>query len=81
MDVGDKKFAYGKGCDSCNFTGFRGRIALAEIMTMDDRMKELVLQRASATAVQEAARAGGMETLRDAGISEVVLLAVGAAPG
>jgi type IV pilus assembly protein PilB len=70
-EVGDKQFAYGKGCDTCNFTGFRGRLALAEIMTMDDRMKELVIERASATAVAEAARDAGMESLRDAGLRAV----------
>lgn len=70
-EIGDKQFAHGKGCDACNFTGFRGRIALAEIMTMDDQMKELVLAGASSTVLQEAARATGMETLREAGLRAI----------
>ena len=70
-DIGDKQFAHGKGCETCNFTGFRGRAALAEIMTMDDQMKELVLAGASSTALQEAARASGMHTLREAGLQAI----------
>jgi type IV pilus assembly protein PilB len=69
--IGDKQFAHGKGCEECNFTGFKGRVALAEIMTMDDQMKELVLSGASSTALQDAARAAGMETLREAGLRAI----------
>ena len=70
-DIGDKQFAHGKGCEECNFTGFKGRVALAEIMTMDDQMKELVLSGASSTVLQDTARAAGMETLREAGLRAI----------
>ena len=49
----------------------KGRLALAEIMTMDDRIKALVLERASASAVSDAARSAGMETLREAAIRKL----------
>ena len=70
-EIGGKKFAYGKGCEACNFTGFKGRLALAEIMSMNDRMKELVLAKASASALQEAARSSGMESLREVGLRAI----------
>ncbi|MCB9868343.1 MAG: type II/IV secretion system protein [Planctomycetes bacterium] len=70
-EVGSAQFAYGKGCEVCNFTGFKGRMALAEIMTLDDRLKQLVLDRASSSTLHQAARESGMKTLRDAGLAAV----------
>jgi len=66
-----KKFAYGKGCERCNFTGYRGRMAITEILDVDDRMRELILQGASTTALQEAAIEGGLITLRENGLRAV----------
>ena len=66
-----KKFAYGKGCERCNFTGYRGRMAITEILDVDDRMRELILQGASTTALQAAAIEGGLITLRENGLRAV----------
>jgi type IV pilus assembly protein PilB len=65
------KFAYGKGCATCNFTGYRGRMAITEILEVDDRIRELVLGGASTTKVQEAALEGGLSTLRESGLAAV----------
>ena len=66
-----KKFAYGKGCARCNFTGYRGRMAITEILDVDDRIREMVLQGASTTALQSAAVEGGLVTLRENGLQAV----------
>jgi len=70
-EVGDKEFAYGKGCEDCNFTGFRGRLALAEVMPLDERVKQLILDGASSSVLQEAVQAGGMESLREVGLRAI----------
>lgn len=66
-----KSFAYGKGCEECSFTGFRGRSAIAELMVLDERMRQLVLDRASAEALRQAATEAGMVGLRDAGLRAI----------
>ncbi len=52
------------GCEQCRRTGYRGRLAIHEVMVMDDELRTLVLQRAPAKAVALAAVAGGMQTLQ-----------------
>lgn len=58
----------GKGCANCNGTGFRGRIALYEVMVMTDVLKEYVLNGASAAELKAAAMKGGMMSLRQSGL-------------
>jgi type IV pilus assembly protein PilB len=70
-DVAGKSFAWGKGCEECNFSGFRGRAAIAEIMSLNDRLYELILDGASAEALRRAAAESGMQSLRDAGLRAV----------
>ncbi len=64
-------FAFGKGCEACNYTGYKGRMALQEILEVDDSMRELILQGASTSALARAALERGMSTLRDAGLKAV----------
>ena len=66
-----KKFAHGKGCQTCNFTGYRGRMAITEILDVDDRLREMILQGASTTALQAAAVENGLVTLRENGLGAV----------
>jgi type IV pilus assembly protein PilB len=66
-----KKFAYGKGCASCNFTGYRGRMAVTEILDIDDRLREMILQGASTTTLHAAAIENGLVTLRENGLQAV----------
>ena len=67
-EVGDRVFFYGKGCDYCNNTGYRGRVAIYEIMVLDDAMRELIMRLASASVLRKEAVKRGMRLLRDAGL-------------
>ena len=70
-DVRDKTFYYGKGCDNCNNTGYRGRSAVFEVMMMTDRIRELLQQRASTSAIRQIAREQGMRTMRESGLLKI----------
>ncbi len=61
----------GEGCDICNQTGYKGRVALYEVMPLRDDIKELILQGASVFDLKKAAVAGGMKTLRSSGLLKV----------
>jgi type IV pilus assembly protein PilB len=61
----------GEGCDICNQTGYRGRVALYEVMPLKDDIKELILQGASVFDLKKAAVSGGMKTLRVSGLLKV----------
>ena len=69
--VAGHKFAYGKGCEICNFTGYRGRMAITEVLVIDDRLREMILDGVSTTALQEAAVEAGMSTLRESGLDAI----------
>jgi len=70
-DVGDKTFYYGKGCNNCNRTGYRGRTGIYEIMTFNDELRDLVMNHASTAVLREAARREGMKTLRENGLNTI----------
>jgi len=61
----------GKGCATCNKTGYKGRTGLYEVMEVDDEIKELVLVGASALELKKKAIEGGMITLRRSGLIKV----------
>jgi type IV pilus assembly protein PilB len=67
-DVEGKELFRGKGCDNCHGSGFKGRTALFEIMTMSDELRELVMKHASTNVLRDASRRGGMRTLRECGL-------------
>jgi type IV pilus assembly protein PilB len=66
------KLARGAGCTVCNNTGYKGRIALYEVMKFTDDLKEMVLQGASTAELKTAAIRKGMSTLRASGIRKVL---------
>jgi type IV pilus assembly protein PilB len=66
-----KKFFYGRGCSRCNNTGYRGRIGIFEIMTFNDEMRNLVMNRASTNVLRAAAQKSGMKLLRDNGLAAI----------
>jgi type IV pilus assembly protein PilB len=70
-DIGGKVFFYGKGCDYCNNTGYRGRMGIYEIMVLDDNLRELVMRRASTAVLRREAVKRGMRTLREAGLMAI----------
>jgi len=69
--VAGKKFYYGKGCEQCNNTGYKGRVGIFEIMMFNDELRDLVMKRSSTAVLREAARRNGMRLLRDNGLSLV----------
>ena len=70
-DVGGKKFHYGKGCEDCNGTGYRGRLGIYEIMTLNDEIRDLIMNRASTGVLRAAARKNGMVLLRENGLEAI----------
>jgi len=61
----------GKGCPVCNDTGYRGRVALYEVMPMHEQIRELVLMGASAAEIKKESIRLGMITLRRSGINKL----------
>ncbi len=70
-DTRGKKFYYGRGCDECNNTGYRGRIAIFEIMMFSDEVRDLIMNQASTGVLRAAAQKGGMRLLRDNGLAAI----------
>ncbi len=70
-DVEGKKFYYGKGCKKCNGIGCRGRTGIFEILMIDDNIRPIIIERSSTAAIREAAREGGMRTLREDGLAKI----------
>jgi type II secretory ATPase GspE/PulE/Tfp pilus assembly ATPase PilB-like protein len=60
------------GCQLCDYQGYRGRIAILEILRMDDDLDDLVLRRATHREIRMAATAKGLRTLADDGLRRVV---------
>ena len=67
-DVQGKKFCRGRGCEKCNKSGYKGRMAIYEIMVFDDQVRELIMQEASTAVLRAEARKRGMRTLRECGL-------------
>jgi general secretion pathway protein E len=59
------------GCSACRNTGFSGRLAILELMAMDDRLKRLVLDRATDAELEANARQAGMTSLHEDGLLKV----------
>jgi type IV pilus assembly protein PilB len=59
------------GCEDCNHTGYRGRIALYEVMRVTDKVRRLIAQRAGEEMVREAAMSSGMISLGEDGLAKV----------
>jgi type IV pilus assembly protein PilB len=59
------------GCDECNHTGYRGRIALYEVMRINDKVRRLIVQRSGEDLIREAAVEAGMITLGEDGLAKV----------
>jgi type IV pilus assembly protein PilB len=66
-----KKFYYGKGCQRCNNTGYRGRCGIFELVTMNDEVRDLISAGASTDQLRAQCWAQGMTTLREAGMKAI----------
>lgn len=67
-EIGDHQFCYGKGCQICNYTGYKGRKALTELLVVNSEIRELISDNAPTTVIRDKARELGMRTLREDGM-------------
>ena len=65
-------FYRGKGCQTCNFTGMKGRVAIYEVMPVTEELRTVVLKGGTTAEIREMAQSQGMKTLRQAGLTKVV---------
>ncbi|HZN86076.1 MAG TPA: ATPase, T2SS/T4P/T4SS family, partial [Burkholderiales bacterium] len=70
-DTRGYRFLKGKGCRECRGLGYRGRKAIAELLLMNDEMRELIIARAPARSLKTAAAANGTRFLRQAALDSV----------
>jgi len=71
-DIGDRQFFYGRGCNKCNGTGYKGRKGVFEYLRMSDPIRELINDRSPTLYIREKARELGMRTLREDAIRNVL---------
>ena len=62
----------GKGCPDCTYTGYRGRLGIFEMFTINDDVRHMIYERVSASDLRARARALGMRTLREDGIRKII---------
>ena len=67
-DARSGKFRQGKGCDACSGTGYKGRVALYEVMVMSETLREMILSGATTAEIKRQAISEGMYTLRASGL-------------
>ena len=70
-DIGDKNFYYGKGCDVCNNTGYKGRKGIYELLKISDPIREMINERAPGVLLRQKAIELGMTTLREDGMRSI----------
>jgi len=71
LEAASAAFAEGAGCLDCSNTGYRGRLGIYEVMPITPRVRDLTLDRASASEIKKAAIADGMLTLRRDGLEKL----------
>ena len=70
-EIGNRQFFYGKGCDACNNTGYKGRKGIYELMKITDPMRELINESAPTVVLKHKAIELGMVTLRQDGLRSI----------
>ena len=68
----DLKFYHSRGCQQCHHLGYRGRIGVFEVFSVDDKMQELIFKQAPTHEIKKAAVAQGMLTMQQDGILKVL---------
>lgn len=68
----DRLIYEGKGCHECHDLGYRGRVGITEFLSVTEAIKDLILERRPPSEIRRAAEAGGMSTLRQAGIEKIL---------
>jgi type II secretory ATPase GspE/PulE/Tfp pilus assembly ATPase PilB-like protein len=61
----------GDGCEACRNTGYRGRVAVQELLPIDDTVRSYIMQSTDAQSIREISMARGMRTIRDDGAEKV----------
>ncbi|MBN2439416.1 MAG: Flp pilus assembly complex ATPase component TadA [Deltaproteobacteria bacterium] len=72
FNIKDHHFAQGEGCEECNNTGYKGRIAIYEVMPLWDEIKELILKGNSAFEIRTRAEEKGLTSLQMQGFNKVI---------
>ncbi|MEQ2006235.1 MAG: GspE/PulE family protein [Limisphaerales bacterium] len=67
-DIGDKTFYYGRGCDTCSDTGYKGRSGIYELLPINDPIRTMINERIPAVIMRQRAVELGMSTIRDDGL-------------
>lgn len=70
-DIGDKVFYYGRGCSTCNDTGYKGRKGIFELLVITEALRGLINERAPAVVLRQKAVELGMITLREDGLRSI----------
>ena len=70
-DIGDKSFHYGKGCEVCNQTGYKGRKGIYELLKISDPIREMINNREPGILIRQKAIELGMTTLRQDGMRSI----------
>ncbi|HEY0945574.1 MAG TPA: type II secretion system ATPase GspE [Opitutaceae bacterium] len=71
VDIGNREFYYGRGCEVCSNTGYKGRMGIYEWLRMTEPIRELVVQKAPTLVIKQKALEQGMRTLRDDGLRAI----------
>ncbi len=71
QDIGDKSFYFGKGCEACNFTGYKGRKGIYELLKISDPVREMINNREPGILIRQKAIELGMTTLRQDGMRSI----------
>jgi len=70
-DLGEKSFYYGRGCSTCNDTGYKGRKGIFELLVINDAIRALINERAPTVVMRQKAIEMGMVTLREDGLRSI----------
>ena len=70
-EIGDKNFYYGKGCEVCNQTGYKGRKGIYELLKITDPIRAMINDRAPGVLIRQKAIELGMTTLREDGMRSI----------
>ncbi|WP_431096862.1 GspE/PulE family protein [Polaromonas aquatica] len=69
LDLGQARFMHAVGCAHCRGTGYKGRLAIAETLEMDDDIRDLLVRQAPISQIKQVARSKGFMSLRDSAVS------------
>ncbi|MGE4181113.1 MAG: GspE/PulE family protein [Limisphaerales bacterium] len=67
-DLGDKVFYYGRGCGTCNDTGYKGRKGIYELLVVNESIRQMIIERAPTVVIRQKATEMGMVALREDGL-------------